>query len=89
MVSFSRFLRRSKSQTVAYRLVLVSWLSAEVAEREVASVYGGLDWSPDGQQSAVTGLSSEGGCAGIQLLYGSMAPIYRLVTRPDPVGNQL
>ena len=81
---FLAFLRRSKSQTVAYRLVLVSSLGG--SEREVASVYGGLDWSPDGQQLAVTGLSSEGRSAGIQLLSLDGTNL-RLVTQPDPVGN--
>ena len=60
------FLRAARQAGEPYHLLIIPALGG--AEREITRVDDGLDWSPDGQHLAVTGLSGPGGGMGIHLV---------------------
>lgn len=60
------FLRAARQAGEPHHLLIIPALGG--AEREIARVDDGVEWSPDGQSLAVTGLSGPGGGMGIYLI---------------------
>jgi Tol biopolymer transport system component/DNA-binding winged helix-turn-helix (wHTH) protein len=63
---FIAFLRSAKRTGEPNHLMIIPALGG--AEREIARVDDGLDWSPDGKYLAITGLNELGGGSGIYLI---------------------
>lgn len=75
------FLRSGNAPGAPYQLIITSVFGG--SRREVAQVYGGVDWSPDGQQLAVAGIAGVADEIGIYLISVD-GKTRREVTRPDP-----
>lgn len=78
------FLRASEPPGQPQHLIIVPALGG--GERQLARVSGGLDWSPDGQQLAVTGLAGEDGGVGIHLISVD-GKVRRRLLPPEPNDN--
>lgn len=78
------FLRGDLSPGEPYHLVIVPVFGG--LERDIGRVSGGLDWSPDDLNLAVTKLTNEGGHAAIFLISVN-GQTQRQITQPSPIGN--